>query len=393
MKGRSAITMAETLFPGSAITTRDLIDRLEPLLSDDFQASVLGMGINQRFSVVEDLPSYALGERVRELSTSNTKMAADAVRRLLHANPDAASTVDAVVAVTNTADRALPGFAFELMGALSGRIPVGVKLFNLANAGCSSLLKALELAFLLADGGHARSVLVVVSEAHTGYVASFGKAPCRSYRELRRSDATPAEWARAHQMIGTFLFGDGAAALLVEAEAAGGIRLQNFAHRTNTAASDTEILRMNQGGILEPNPDAFPVYEMDASVPSRSAAYAANAIRAILSDPQSGTIDSEVVDRAQRFLIHTGSRKILNGVCRSLGLAPGDPRASVSHAVLRDHANLSSVSVGIMLARLLAEGFEGEAIALAFGVGFSATAALVRAERVAASSALMPAAT
>ena len=78
------------------------------------------------------------------------------------------------------------------------------------------------------------------------------------------------------------------------------------------------------------------------------------------------------------FLIHTGSRKILNGICETLGIEPEDPRVASSYRVLRDHANLSSASVGVMLADLMQSASFGDGLVISFGVGFSSSSAVMR---------------
>jgi 3-oxoacyl-[acyl-carrier-protein] synthase-3 len=84
-----------------------------------------------------------------------------------------------------------------------------------------------------------------------------------------------------------------------------------------------------------------------------------------------------VLDQATTCHIHTGSRKILDGVCAQLGLAQSSPQVATSYLVLREHANLFGASVGYMLERT--RGRPGSTVVLSFGVGFAASAGVLQA--------------
>ena len=75
--------------------------------------------------------------------------------------------------------------------------------------------------------------------------------------------------------------------------------------------------------------------------------------------------------------IHTGSRKILDGVCDELGFDRAGEGPSGSYGVLREFGNLSAGSIGFMLAEHLRRGSRGTGAMVAFGAGFSASAGLV----------------
>jgi 3-oxoacyl-[acyl-carrier-protein] synthase-3 len=74
-------------------------------------------------------------------------------------------------------------------------------------------------------------------------------------------------------------------------------------------------------------------------------------------------------------LIHTGSKKILDGVCSQLNLHPDSTKVHGSYKILQRYGNLSSASTGFMLAE---KGeWSGPAIVVGFGVGFTASAGIM----------------
>ncbi|HWW77067.1 MAG TPA: 3-oxoacyl-[acyl-carrier-protein] synthase III C-terminal domain-containing protein, partial [Pyrinomonadaceae bacterium] len=68
-------------------------------------------------------------------------------------------------------------------------------------------------------------------------------------------------------------------------------------------------------------------------------------------------------------------RKILDGVCAQLDIAPGSEKVRPSYEVLKRYGNLSSASTGFMLAE--GEHREGASLVVGFGVGFTASAGVV----------------
>jgi alkylresorcinol/alkylpyrone synthase len=78
------------------------------------------------------------------------------------------------------------------------------------------------------------------------------------------------------------------------------------------------------------------------------------------------------------YIMHPGGAKVIDAVREALGLAGGELR--IAESVLRDHGNISSASVLLVLERWMAEGGMDEpgfGLLAAFGPGFSAEMALL----------------
>jgi 3-oxoacyl-[acyl-carrier-protein] synthase-3 len=95
-------------------------------------------------------------------------------------------------------------------------------------------------------------------------------------------------------------------------------------------------------------------------------------VKNVLQHPDSPVSDLTEVDDC---LIHTGSKKILDGVCSQLDLEPESAKVHGSYKVLERYGNLSSASTGFMLAEK--NEWSGPAMVVGFGVGFTASAGIM----------------
>src|SRR5260370_6837450 len=115
---------------------------------------------------------------------------------------------------------------------------------------------------------------------------------------------------------------------------------------------------------------------MRAAVPTRGGHYAVTTVNDVLADPMSPVSDLSHVDDC---LIHTGSKKILDGVCSQLHLDADSTKVEKSYDVLENYGNLSSASTGFMLAEK--KEWAGPAMGVGSGRGFTPTPALLTANQ------------
>jgi predicted naringenin-chalcone synthase len=167
------------------------------------------------------------------------------------------------------------------------------------------------------------------------------------------------------------LFGDGAVALLLGTDQAGKPTFGPISHLTNDDPNDVNLLSMTSNS-KHPALNGKPQYFMRPSVPARGAHYAVTTVNDVLHDPMSPVSDLSQVDDC---LIHTGSKKILDGVCSQLHLDADSTKVHKSYDVLANYGNLSSASTGFMLAGK--KEWAGPAMVVGFGVGFTASAGLM----------------
>jgi 3-oxoacyl-[acyl-carrier-protein] synthase-3 len=221
--------------------------------------------------------------------------------------------------------------------------------------------------------------IVLMSEAHTPYVAPLLRDEYYGFREvarMRKNDKLTdpqfeSERTETTLAIQSMLFGDGAVALLLGSDKDGKPRFGPIAHLTNDSPEDVNLLTMISNSS-HPALNGKPQYFMRPAVPQRGAHYAVTTVKDVLLNPKSPVKDISEIDDC---MIHTGSKKILDGVCSQLHLDTDSTKVHKSYDVLENFGNLSSASTGFMLASK--KEWAGPAMVVGFGVGFTASAGLM----------------
>ncbi len=338
-------------------------------MSDNLLATVNELGVDRRYSVVDDYIGFIAGKTSRRLIDDTSSMATAAAKKCLVQADIVPDQIGMLIAVTNTANRQLPCMAYEVMANLGRAKATSINVVNLQNQGCSALLKAIDLANQYLTLNPKKLVLIAVAESHTAYWEPKLKPKYFGFSELIGvSDENVMD---TQKLLELFLFGDAGFALVMKASENGN-GFHSFKHQTNIQYSDSELLRMEEGGALTPGYDGHPYFCMSKEVPRRSAHYAQTCLNDLICDEQSGLGD---VHGADNYLIHTGSRKVLSTVCRTLKIPL--EKAQLAYDVLRDYGNLSSCSIGFMLNNRKPGLANGKDVVIAFGAGFSATACVL----------------
>lgn len=368
---------AATATPKHAFKTTDLSSALMHKLSPELINTLNSLGVDQRYSVMDNYPDFLAGKPMNARS-STTELGVGATKRCIEEWEGDPSRIGLLIAGTNTPDQMLPCLASEVMGQTHGLLSRSLRTVSMQAQGCSVLLKSIEVAqwYLAANPG--KLAMVLMAEAHTPYVAPLLRDEYHGFREvirLRKEQKLNESQFEQKRLDTTFviqsmLFGDGAVALLVGNEE-GKPSFGPICHLTNEDTDDVNLLTMSSK-----SPHEFlngrPQYFMQPSVPNRGAHYAVSTVKDVLQHPDSPVSNMAQVDDC---LIHTGSKKILDGVCLQLHLDTDSMKVQGSYEVLKNYGNLSSASTGFMLAEK--EDWTGPTIVVGFGVGFTASAGIM----------------
>jgi len=368
---------AATSVPRNAFKTTELVGSLMHKLSPELINTISTLGVHQRYSTIENYPDFLCG-KPKLANSSTSELGVAAARRCIHEWGGDPNRIGLLVAATNTPDQMLPCLASEIMAKTHGLLSRSVCTVNMQAQGCSVLLKSIEVAqwYLAANPG--KLAIVVMSEAHTPFAAPLLREEYSGYRETirmrkeRRLDLEQFEQQKLDTtfVIQSMLFGDGAVALLVGSED-GKPAFGPISHLTNDQPNDMNLLTMTSSSS-HPFLKGRPQYFMQPNVPSRGAHYAVTTVKNVLQHPDSPVSNLTEVDDC---LIHTGSKKILDGICTQLDLEPDSAKVHGSYQVLESYGNLSSASTGFMLAEK--SEWSGPAIVVGFGVGFAASAGIM----------------
>ena len=343
---------AATAVPKNVFRTSELVGSLMHKLSPELINTIGALGVDQRYSVLDNYPEFLAG-KPKQATSSTTELGVNATRRCIQEWGGDPNRIGLLVAATNTPDQMLPCLASEIMGKTHGLLSRSLRTVSMQAQGCSVLLKSIEVAQWYLAANPSQLAIVVMAESHTPYVAPLLRDEYSGYRELvrlrkdQRLDGDQFEQQRLDTtfVIQSMLFGDGAVALLVGTEE-GKPAFGPISHLTNDQPNDMNLLTMVSNSS-HPFLKGRPQYFMQPSVPARGAHYAVTTVKNVLNHPDSPVSNIHEVDDC---LIHTGSKKILDGVCSQLDLQPESEKVHGSYQVLQRYGNLSSASTGFMLA-------------------------------------------
>lgn len=373
-----SLVQASTAIPQNKFSTTELVATMMHKLSPELINSICSLGVDTRYSTMDNYAEFLMGAPMNSTS-STTELGVDATRRCIEEWGGDPSRIGLLIAATNTPDQMLPCLASEVIGRTHGLLPRSLSTVSMQSQGCSVMLKSVEVAqwYLAANPG--KMAIVLTSEAHTPYVAPLLRDEYYGFREVARmrkngklTDAQfESERTETTLAIQSMLFGDGAAALLLGTDQDGKPTFGPIAHLTNDSPDDVNLLTMISNSS-HPALNGKPQYFMRPAVPQRGAHYAVTTIKDVLDNPKSAVKDLSEVDDC---MIHTGSKKILDGVCSQLHLDTDSTKVHKSYDVLENFGNLSSASTGFMLAAK--QEWTGPAMVVGFGVGFTASAGLM----------------
>lgn len=369
---------ASTATPQNRISTTELVASMMHKLSPELINTICTLGVENRYSAMDNYADFLTGAPMNT-TTSTTEMGVNATRKCIEEWGGDPAQIGLLIAATNTPDQMLPCLASEVMARTHGLLPRSLSTVSMQSQGCSVMLKSVEVAqwYLAANPG--KMAVVLMSEAHTPFVAPLLRDEYFGFREIARMrkhnqiDDAGFEQQRIETtlVIQSMLFGDGAVALLLGTDQAGKPTFGRISHLTNDEPDDVNLLSMVSNSS-HPALHGKPQYFMRPAVPARGAHYAVTTVNDVLHDPMSPVSDLSQVDDC---LIHTGSKKILDGVCSQLHLDTDSTKVEKSYDVLQNYGNLSSASTGFMLAGK--KEWAGPAMIVGFGVGFTASAGLM----------------
>jgi len=316
---RSKAILKKVLTGDSGIATRHLaLDRL------DHAFDLTPDALHARF--IENAPALATQAAERALAEAKT-------------NP---REIDAILISTCTGYLCpgLTSYTSERLG-----LRPDVLALDLVGQGCGAALPNLQTAQSLVASGNCGQVLSICVEV------------CSAAFYLDDD---------AGVLISACLFGDGAGAAVLSANANGGRRVKWKSGGSLLKPADRDLLRFEQKNGMLRN-------ILTPDVPTLAAKHCETVF--------ANTIARDHVARSQisGWIFHTGGRDVLLALREIFKLSGHDLRRSA--AVLREYGNMSSPSVLFVLRAALADGAPGGLWWMSsFGAGFSCHGALLEVE-------------
>lgn len=298
-------------------------------------------GCRPLYDLVQPL---SLSDTSRLYRTFMCRLGTEVTRTCLARAHAEAAAVDLIITASCTG-LMIPSLDAYLADTLS--MSPHVKRLPLTELGCAAGAAALARAFDYLQAFPAQTVLVVAVEL-----------PSLTFQV---HDLSPAN------IVSSALFGDGAAAVLLQGPPHAG-RPRIVATQSTLLPSTTELMgfELRESGLHIILSAAIPTVVRTALPPLVTRFLGSHGLTA---------------HEVRHFLLHPGGRRVLDGIADCLDLTPQQTRAS--RTILRHYGNLSSAAVLFVLDRFLVmeDPQAGDwGLLVAFGPGFSVEMLLLRWE-------------
>lgn len=343
-------------------STDELLQAAGGRFSPRLVAMLQGLGVERRHSVLSNYPQVLFADAEPRLEVKASVLAAQAATECVDKAGVPPGRIGLVLGVTSSPGRLLPSLVCDLF-ALLPWLPRDAANVSIAYMGCSAIAKAVETARWYLACHPDQLVLICFMEAITplspelpGRYAHFDEVPAEQRQET------------VNAMHG-FLFADAAVAMLLAADCSGPA-FGPVAHLTNEQSQDAELGTVPDGGSDVPLVSGRRLYTLSPGVTKRGTFYATSTVKTLLA---SDTCRMTAPGQAVALLMHTGSNRILDGLCGELAVDRSSEPVASSYRILRDFGNTLGCSVPLMLADPVHRP-AGEGLAVAFGLSFSSGA-------------------
>jgi predicted naringenin-chalcone synthase len=362
-----------TAQPENEFSTEELLKAFPCKLPEGVKQNVLNLGVQKRCLVNQ--PNLSQKSEIlldeNELIDLCRKACGKAIGRAGIATRD----VGYFIATYDVNPFLSPGLSQILVRKL-GFNPY-IRHVNAQGIASTAFPKALELA-----GNHLAAhpndyVLICVSGVSSYWFQNqvHGLKEVAEISQIRLMKNAQTKALQLRNWVATmqfFLFGDGVAAAVV-AKGKKGILVDKVVEVTNVGKNDYLAGYSRLSTINEPFKFGFHSY-LDRRIPDLGVKYTKLALKRLL-----GTDAKKIMGATKKWVIHTGSQKILNLLAEVNAI--DCEKIAESRSVLQECGNLSGASLPFILERAVSNcGMSvGDVILMVgYGWGFSAAAALLK---------------
>ena len=351
--------------PEPCWTTQELLEASGNRFSDKLQGMLANLGVTTRHSVLANYPDVLFKGAEPELAISGSTLAVQATRTCIEKAGSDPDEIGLVLGVTSSPSRLLPSLVCDLFANMP-ELRRDTPNLSIEYMGCSAIAKAVECARWFLTCQPDKYVLVCFMDA----ITSLSPPLPETYAHF--SEVSPDKRQQTVNAMHGILFGDASVAMLLGAHGSGPA-FGPIVHLTNDRAEDAELGTVPDGGSDIPVVYGRREYTLSPEVTPRGTFYATSTVKQVLASGD--TLLKDPRD-ASLLLMHTGSERILDGLCEQFRVSPDSPAVASSYRVLREYGNTIGCSVPLMLADPTPWP-EGEVLMVAFGLSFSCGAGVM----------------
>jgi len=370
------ILQLSTVVPKNEYSTQELMEAFPGQIPEGVKRNILNLGVSRRYLVSHgDSP----------LKSETILSEADLVDLCLEACEKAVEKASLSIrdigyfVVTYDANPFLcPGLS-QLLIRKAGFNPY-IRYVNVQGMACAAFSKSLELAENHLAAHPEDFVLLCISGVNSYWfynqvrgikdVMETSEIELIKDRDKRRMELR--KWIAVMEF---FLFGDGAASVIV-AKDGDGLSVNKIVEVANLKRKDYLAGYARLAALNEPFKFGF-YSHLDKEIPRLGVKYTSVAIKKLL-----GKNAEDTMKAAKKWAIHTGSEKILNIMAEHHQIQR--EKLEESHEVLREYGNLAGASLPFILEKIVSRNkfSKGDIVlALSYGWGFSASACLLECKK------------
>jgi len=277
------------------------------------------LGVNTRHSVLANYPDVLFKGAEPELAISGSTLAVQAVRTCIEKSGSDPDEIGLVLGVTSSPSRLLPSLVCDLFAHMP-ELRRDTPNLSIEYMGCSAIAKAVDCARWFLTCQPDKHVLVCFMDA----ITSLSPPLPGTYAHF--SEVSPDKRQQTVNAMHGILFGDASVAMLLGAHGSGPA-FGPIVHLTNDRAEDAELGTVPDGGSDIPVVYGRREYTLSPDVTPRGTFYATSTVKQVLA---SGETSLKAPCEATRLLMHTGSERILDGLCEQFGVSPDSPAVASS---------------------------------------------------------------
>jgi len=359
--------------PSHRYLNEEMIELFPHELPDEVKRNVLNLGVSSRhFACPIDLSFKSKLTSNDEEPVVDTSAAA--CRIALESSGLQPKDIDYLIVTYDSSAFLCPALSNLLLSKLGFK--PDTKHVSIQGMACAAFIRSLQLAEdHLARFPQSR-VMISLSgvNSYWFYNQVKGIKDVKGIREietLKNSDQKSRELRKWIAIIEFFLFGDGSACLIV-ANQGDGPKPSDMVSITNLRQLDYSSGYARLTCSNETFKFGFHSY-LDKNIPELGVEYTSVVLEKLLRGK-----DPEFKAGAKKWIVHTGSKRILNHIAQSHSLAY--EKIKESYEILANYGNLAGASLPFILEKIIHEGKLGPsdyAIMLGYGWGFTANGGLI----------------
>jgi len=368
------LTQLSVAVPKYRYSTQEMIELFPEKLSHDLRQNILNLGVSERY-LAYPLDSLFKSKLPHDDEDPVADVCIAACKQALKDSSVSPKEVDYLIAAYDSSSFLCPGLSNYLPNELD--LKPDVKHVSVQGMACSAFVRAIQLA----EDHLARypddNVMICLSGVNSPWFSNQvrglrGVKGMEEIKAMKNDELKARELRKWVAVIEFFLFGDGAACIIASGKEKGP-EITCIATITNLRKTD-----FTAGyGKLVPSNEAFMFEfesELSKDIPNLGLEYISTVLKKLFSQGKSLS-----ADKAKKWIMHTGSKRILDSIAKSYGIAYEKIRES--YEVLECYGNLAGASLPFILDMMLRKGGlkRGDcAVMLSYGWGFSANASLVK---------------